>query len=1073
MGNYYFGLKKRPFIAEPVPEAYCAFGDMESARIQISRCIERQEGVALVSGLSGMGKTLLCRTLQKQFQERMETVLLNGKNLTDPRVFFETLLSRFRAPFDGRNLTSMREALISLLGTSRQFRRGLLLLIDDAQAAALGVFEEIRQLLDLTGSPELGVRVVLFGDPSLEEKLTFSQLESFSQRITLRCFLESLNRDETTAFLREELAQAGDVKGLFSRDVCREIFRFTDGQPRLTNQLADHVLVMAAESRGTREGAENAELPEENGIFSSVDSDSVLETGKFDDWESDPFTESSSSLKLLKDPELSSEEDLVSVLDGSVDLAAESDAESDAETKTETAANEVETSAVGVDYSQPVEPEWITPELVQRAWRSLQQFGGNDDLECGPAVVTECAWGENDAVLNGSVSSNAIEFGSLDDELDLGASIELGGDISLDDSTRIWSYDEAQEVRDAIEEANALPYDWEVSAQENAIRSDREEALCKSGEEERTDCVDPVTVSNSSNQAGASPETSVCVSSPSAKADLQGVRLVNEPARESVGESKTDGRDDDWWDILKESSSFNFPSHGDPVVSSPSYSSRDPGAEPRGNVRVSQYGAPSGKHEAYPKCTFQEEMPRHEASASAPYLGMDVGSAFRSSPVFSEHGGRNASSASAPSGAWLSSYSDEPVRSERRHTSVDQLILEALMEDTVHSMGLLQKILLAVREENLQNTGLSQISDYWLELQELVKGAIRRIAQERSFAAQTHREPLFSSFSGRPQRNSVSEDRGIFRADVYGTRTAEESRGNADLRVAGSKSVSVNPFHEVLHTRQNGVWDAVDPAASAPADFSGSASSHVSRRAGYETGAGPYSDRGSDVVKNSASPKGSSELDAFLTQAVLKALAAGRLSDPSADPFREVRADAGSVPAGSVPAGSVSAADHTVSFGRKRSDVRIEPEFGSGDSRRSVPPADFYQPETLIENGILQRNSVSAGDLPMNSFTSEGAGVSGERFGTESLGRAPVRVEADRPELLRDEIPLEERRYSSADGLGELSGTLENTEEGDGQELSLLRSILQKCRTADALDMETQERLFQIISQLQTLNLNS
>ena len=276
MGNYYFGLKKRPFIAEPVPEAYCAFGDMESARIQISRCVERQEGVALVSGLSGMGKTLLCRTLQKQFQDRMGSVLLNGKNLTHPHVFFETLLSRFRAPFEAGNLTSMRETLVSLLGTSKQFRGGLLLLIDDAQAAPAEVFEEIRQLLDLTNSPEPGVRVVLFGDTGLEEKLTFPQLESFSQRITLRCFLESLNRDETAAFLQEELAQAGDTKGLFSREVCREIFRFADGQPRLINQLADHVLVLAAELRGKSASAGVSELPEENGIFSSFDSDSVL-----------------------------------------------------------------------------------------------------------------------------------------------------------------------------------------------------------------------------------------------------------------------------------------------------------------------------------------------------------------------------------------------------------------------------------------------------------------------------------------------------------------------------------------------------------------------------------------------------------------------------------------------------------------------------------------------------------------------------------------------------------------------------------------------------------------------------
>ena len=136
MGNDFFGFSKRPFYAEPVPEAYCPFGSAEAARAEISRCVERLEGIALASGLTGTGKTLLCRKIQEQFGRKMQTVLLNGNNLNHPKTFFESVLSRLNIPFNSESLGSMRDALNAALESSSRFRSGILLLIDDAQAGS-------------------------------------------------------------------------------------------------------------------------------------------------------------------------------------------------------------------------------------------------------------------------------------------------------------------------------------------------------------------------------------------------------------------------------------------------------------------------------------------------------------------------------------------------------------------------------------------------------------------------------------------------------------------------------------------------------------------------------------------------------------------------------------------------------------------------------------------------------------------------------------------------------------------------------------------------------------------------
>ena len=341
MGKDFLGLTKRPFYAEPVPEAYCPFGSAEAARVEISRCVERLEGIALVSGLTGTGKTLLCRKIQAQFARKMQTILLNGNNLNHPKTFFESVLSRLNIPFNPETLGTMRDALNAALENSNRIHSGILLLIDDAQATGIRVFEEIRQLLDRTLKPEWGVRVVLFGDMSLEEKLSFPQLHSFSQRITTRCFLETMNRDETAGFLWMELEQAGSKKELFSRDVCREIHRFSEGVPRVTNQLADLLLIVAEEESKTSS-------KEKKDAASNPDSDEV----KFDELNFEPtFPGDASGINIFEEPG-----------ESALDLAKKA-------------------------KSKPASKRKQSPEIsvamVRKAWNRLQQLpeGTGDEAE--------------------------------------------------------------------------------------------------------------------------------------------------------------------------------------------------------------------------------------------------------------------------------------------------------------------------------------------------------------------------------------------------------------------------------------------------------------------------------------------------------------------------------------------------------------------------------------------------------------------------------------------------------------------------------------------------------------------
>lgn len=670
MGNDFFGFSKRPFYAEPVPEAYCPFGSAEAARVEISRCVERLEGIALVSGLTGTGKTLLCRKIQAQFARKMQTILLNGHNLNHPKTFFETVLSRLNIPFDPQSLGTMRDALNAALETSNRFHSGILLLIDDAQATGIRVFEEIRQLLDRAVKPEWGVRVVLFGDMSLEEKLSFPQLHSFSQRVTTRSFLETMNRDETTGFLWMELEQSGTKKDLFSRDVCREIHRFSEGVPRVTNQLADLLLIVAEEE------SKNSSKEKKDSAFSSD-----LNEVKLDELNFEPtFPGDASGINIFEEPGNSA-----------LDLGKKSKSKTSSKRK------------------QPTE---ITIEMVRKAWSRLQQLpeGSDAEMESEAKADLTAADSGNSASVPAAVSgthaaektsspSSSIEFGSLDDDLDSENSIDLGGD-SVEDATMIWSYDEMEDVRNAVEAANSLPEEWETAARENAQKEEEaEKAKAKAkvkgngnGNENENEKEKEKVNPAADMPSNVSVEKQETLPENQNKAPIQMQAMRETSAmKEEMGQQiprieKVPEKNGEWWDVYREQSNIEFPDRKGPQWISP-YSSGTP-----------NYSGSSS--------SVSHQVPPVSAGAVPPV--------------------RRPNDVSA--GKRVVNYLAVPPVCPR---SVDELIYDSIMDSTVHSMGLLQNILHALHEENQKNQSIQPPAEYWYTLQDSIMALMRQIARER------------------------------------------------------------------------------------------------------------------------------------------------------------------------------------------------------------------------------------------------------------------------------------------------------------------------------------------------------
>jgi type II secretory pathway predicted ATPase ExeA len=250
MYESFFQLQNRPFSASPVADRYFAFGSIEHARETITRCIERGEGPAVVLGAAGTGKSTLCQVLAAQLQEKFRIATLASARLCTRRALLQNILFELQLPYRDREEGELRLSLIDYLQPSESCPHGMLLIVDEAHMLPLRLLEEIRMITNLVRDGEPRVRLVLAASLMLDERLASPRLESFNQRIAARCYLQSMNRDETCGYVQAHIRKAGgNPDEVFAETALHAIYRATDGIPRLVNQVCDHVLMMAAIGR--------------------------------------------------------------------------------------------------------------------------------------------------------------------------------------------------------------------------------------------------------------------------------------------------------------------------------------------------------------------------------------------------------------------------------------------------------------------------------------------------------------------------------------------------------------------------------------------------------------------------------------------------------------------------------------------------------------------------------------------------------------------------------------------------------------------------------------------------------
>ncbi|MDO5310114.1 MAG: AAA family ATPase [Planctomycetia bacterium] len=237
---------RRPFLSTPDARVYFPASTVETARRNVTRCMRREEGVAVVIGDCGVGKTILARKLAEDFENDALVAFVSATRRLDVKSFLQQVLYSRRQNACGCDETDLRLMTLDYLENAIQER--CVILVDDAHNIASGVFDELRMLIDHAHSVSREVNVALFGAAKLEERLNQPSLYSFQQRVVAHEYLEPYTPQETSDYIQRELLRA-EYHANFEPSAARMIAKFADGSPRVTAQLCDRALWLAEEKR--------------------------------------------------------------------------------------------------------------------------------------------------------------------------------------------------------------------------------------------------------------------------------------------------------------------------------------------------------------------------------------------------------------------------------------------------------------------------------------------------------------------------------------------------------------------------------------------------------------------------------------------------------------------------------------------------------------------------------------------------------------------------------------------------------------------------------------------------------
>ena len=238
------GLVEAPFSLSPDPRYFYHSLQHKATLAKVNYAIDQRQGLSIIFGDVGVGKTTIARRLYQIYRDRPEfhTAYIPTPLFPSDFQFLKSICAEFgMSPKRSKllQLAAFEEYLIEAYSNDKS----VLLIIDESQGLVGQQFELIRQLLNFETNTQKLLQVVLIGQNELRNKLRLKR--ALASRVATRSTLEPLHFEDTRSMINFRVMVAGRQEPLFTDAALARVYNHTRGMPREICVIGLNILPIA------------------------------------------------------------------------------------------------------------------------------------------------------------------------------------------------------------------------------------------------------------------------------------------------------------------------------------------------------------------------------------------------------------------------------------------------------------------------------------------------------------------------------------------------------------------------------------------------------------------------------------------------------------------------------------------------------------------------------------------------------------------------------------------------------------------------------------------------------------
>jgi len=239
----FYGLKSPPFRVSTDPQ-YLWPGKTRTEMLEtLTAAIRHGEGIVLLTGDIGTGKTTLVNSLVDRLTADGPVVGRMFNFGFEPSELLRAAAQAFGIKDDFETRAEFFARLQQLLAGESSPPRKALLIIDDAQDLSHELLDEIRDLSMAGAAHGDRLAILLVGHKKLNAMVSLDRHAALRQRITAGADVDPLTPEEVGEYIRYVLRRAGSEEEIFTPQAVLELAALSGGVPRVINMLGDLALL--------------------------------------------------------------------------------------------------------------------------------------------------------------------------------------------------------------------------------------------------------------------------------------------------------------------------------------------------------------------------------------------------------------------------------------------------------------------------------------------------------------------------------------------------------------------------------------------------------------------------------------------------------------------------------------------------------------------------------------------------------------------------------------------------------------------------------------------------------------